>query len=184
MRYHYKKPGDWLWTPYTTESLAADAESGRVGTDWRFRPEGGSTDYTLVEALQSENPQPRPAPNPAAVGGGPEGTNQPKPKRGGFQVLSIYVIFTFLWRALTTAHEFPSRNLQVFAIALDLLCLIGLIAGGIQLYGNKSPGQPDRLGEKALLFVSVLAGLGLFAIRLHGDASWWTGHLMYEIGPR
>jgi len=30
-----------------------------------------------------------------------------------------------------------------------------------------------------------VAGLGVLAIRLHGDASWWTGHFFEgELRPR
>jgi hypothetical protein len=39
------------------------------------------------------------------------------------------------------------------------------------------------MGE-VLFWIALMAGLGLFAIRLNGNASWWTGHLRYDIGPR
>jgi hypothetical protein len=55
-----------------------------------------------------------------------------------FRALCIYLIAIFLWRALTTADEFPSRELQVLTIALDRLCLIGLIAMRVQL-SSKGP---------------------------------------------
>lgn len=48
----------------------------------------------------------------------------PERNRGIFRALCIYLIAIFLWRALTTADEFPSRGLQVLTIALDLLCLM------------------------------------------------------------
>ncbi len=78
---------------------------------------------------------------------------------------------SFLWRTLTTAHEYPSRAVQMLEMGVDALCLVGLI-------GLK------KLGPPALFWVALIAGLGLFAIRLNGDASWWTGHLSYSLRPR
>jgi hypothetical protein len=86
-------------------------------------------------------------------------------------VLSCYLIATFLWRAFTPAHEYPMRSVQVMEIALDLLAVVGLIG----LKANV---------PKPLFWVALIAGLALFAIRLNGDASWWTGHLMYSLRPR
>ena len=90
-----------------------------------------------------------------------------------FLVISIYLIAIFLWRALTPAHEYPMRTEQVMTMGLALLVLVGLIALKTQL----SKG-------KVLFWVALIAGVGLFAIRLTGNASWWTGHLMFAILPR
>ena len=36
-----------------------------------------------------------------------------------------------------------------------------------------------------LFWMALVAGLGVLAIRLHGDASWWTGHFFEEeLRPR
>jgi hypothetical protein len=56
-------------------------------------------------------------------------------------------------------------------IAVDVLVMVGLI-----VIRAKVP--------KALFWVALIAGVGLFAIRLNSDASWWTGHLIYTIPPR
>lgn len=104
-----------------------------------------------------------------------------KPKRGMFCALSIYLVASFIWRAVTTAHEFPSTNLRNLTIGLDLLCLIGLIFGGIQIFRDH---KSDWFGGKVLFWIALFAGLGLFLIRLNGTASWWTGHLNYELSPR
>ena len=81
------------------------------------------------------------------------------------------MIGSFLYRALTPAHEYPMRPEQVMEMALDALCIIGLI--GTRTYV-----------PKWLFWVALIAGLGLFAIRLHSDASWWTGHIDYYLLPR
>ena len=54
MRYHYKKPGSWTWSVYTTESLAADLAAGKIGSDWRLRVEGDSQDYTPEELIEAQ----------------------------------------------------------------------------------------------------------------------------------
>jgi hypothetical protein len=95
--------------------------------------------------------------------------------------LAIILIGTFLWRALATAHEFPSPELRNMTIGLDLLCLVGLIGLQIQI-SRKRPAV--GLGLHVLFWIALLAGLGLFAIRLNGTKSWWTGHLNYELSPR
>lgn len=86
-------------------------------------------------------------------------------------VLSLTLIATFLWRTLTTAHEYPSRSAQVLEMSLDVLCVVGM-------FGIKS-----RI-PAPLFWVGLAAGIGVLAIRLNGDASWWTGHLTYSLRPR
>jgi len=52
--YHYKRPGDWLWTPWETSSVQEDAQIGRLESDWRFRIDGDSQDYSLAELIEKE----------------------------------------------------------------------------------------------------------------------------------
>src|SRR4051812_17973886 len=54
MLYHYKRPGDWLWTPHETPSLADDAASGRVAPEWRYRISGDAEVYGLADVLEKE----------------------------------------------------------------------------------------------------------------------------------
>jgi hypothetical protein len=54
MLYYYKRPGDWLWRQLDTDSIAAAARGHRVGTDWRYRVEGDSTNRTLAELIEME----------------------------------------------------------------------------------------------------------------------------------
>ncbi len=78
------------------------------------------------------------------------------------------LIGSFLWRVLTSAHEYPGRTATYLDIAVDLLVLVGLIAIRAAV-------------PKALFWIALIAGIGLFAIRLNGTASWWTGHLVYTL---
>jgi hypothetical protein len=86
-------------------------------------------------------------------------------------VAAFLLIGSFCYRMLTAAHEYPMRSEQVMTIAFDFALLAYLIA------------RKDRLA-RPLFWVALVAGLGLFAIRLNGNASWWTGHLVYTIPPR
>ncbi len=86
-------------------------------------------------------------------------------------VVAFLLIASFLYRAFTAAHEYPVRSEQVLTMLIDL----GLIVG---LWGLRS-----RL-PAALFWCAMAAGIGLFLIRLNGDASWWTGHIMFSIPPR
>ena len=88
-----------------------------------------------------------------------------------FVALSCYLIATFLYRTLTPAHEYAMRTEQVMTIGLDILAVIGL-------------ATLHEHGSKVLYWGGLLAGVGLLLIRLHSDASWWTGHLMYSLPPR
>ena len=86
-------------------------------------------------------------------------------------VLVAYLIGSFLWRVLTPAHEYPGRFSTYLDIAVDILTMTGLIA----IRANV---------PKPLFWIALVAGVGLLAIRLNGEASWWTGHLVYTLPPR
>ena len=87
-----------------------------------------------------------------------------------FIAVSIVLIGNFLWLAFFPATEYPMRSMQVLTMALDAMMITGLTA------------MKSRVPKLQTLFwVALLAGIGLFLIRLNGDASWWTGHLMYKI---
>jgi hypothetical protein len=97
--------------------------------------------------------------------------NQSAINRAVAWLLPAYLIGNFLVRALTAAHEYPMRTEQVLEMSIDALCIVGLF------------GARKRM-QAWLFWVALVAGLGLFAIRLNSDASWWTGHLMYSLLPR
>ena len=85
--------------------------------------------------------------------------------------LACYLIAMLLWRAFTVAHEYPMRTEQVVTMAIDGLAIAALIGLRASL-------------PKWLFGIALLCGLALFAIRLNGDASWWTGHIMYALPSR
>jgi hypothetical protein len=86
-------------------------------------------------------------------------------------LLPCLLIGNFLWSVLTPAHEYPMRSEQMLTMALDFLGLVGVIALRVSI-------------PNPLFWCALVAGIGLFALRLNGDAGWWTGHLVYSLSPR
>lgn len=86
-------------------------------------------------------------------------------------VPAAYLILTFLWRVATPAHEYPGRFSTYLEMTIDALVIAGVIAIRARV-------------PKPLFWLAIAAGIGLFAIRLNGDASWWTGNLFYSLSPR
>lgn len=85
-------------------------------------------------------------------------------------VLALYLIGHFLWNMLVPAHEYPLRTEQVMTMTFDFLMLVGLLAF-------------RRVISAPLFWGALIAGIGLFALRLSADG-WWTGHLVYSLPPR
>jgi hypothetical protein len=84
-------------------------------------------------------------------------------------LLPCLLIGSFLWNVLTPAHEYQMRSDQMLTMALDFLGLLGVI--GLR-------------ASKPLFWIALVAGIGLLALRLNGDAGWWTGHLVYSLPRR
>jgi hypothetical protein len=87
-----------------------------------------------------------------------------------FMLVAALLIGSFVWRLVVPASEYPVRSVQVLTMGFDLALIAGLI------------GMRSRAPQLNVLFwIALAAGVGLFAIRLTSDASWWTGHLMYQM---
>ena len=86
-------------------------------------------------------------------------------------LLCWLLIGQFLWNLLIPVHEGPLRHVQVMTMTFDLGMLVGLIG----LRGSI---------PKPLFWCALVAGVGLFAIRLTSKDAWWTGHLAYSLLPR
>jgi len=82
-----------------------------------------------------------------------------------------------------TAHEYDPEGFVYFSIGLDLLCLVALIAARMQV-SRARPDQPLSDLAQVMIVLAVLPGVGLLAIRLNNDASWWNGHLRYDCCPK
>ena len=86
-------------------------------------------------------------------------------------LLPWLLIGQFCWNLLITAHEYPRHAEQIMTMTFDLGMLVGLIG----LRGSML---------KPLFWCALVAGVGLFAIRLTSKDAWWTGHLAYSLLPR
>jgi hypothetical protein len=86
-------------------------------------------------------------------------------------LLPCLLIGQFLWNVLTPAHESQMRSAQVMTMTVEALMLVGL-------FGLRA-SMP-----KPLFWIVLVAGLGLFALRLTGDDGCWTGHLVYTLPSR
>jgi hypothetical protein len=84
-----------------------------------------------------------------------------------FWALSILLIGSFVWKVSTPAHEYDRQSVVIMEMVFDLGCVVGLL------------GMIKRRGSNPLLWIALLAGLGLFGIRLSSKAGWSTGHLKY-----
>jgi hypothetical protein len=86
-------------------------------------------------------------------------------------LLPCLLIGNFLWSVLTSAHEYQMRTEQMLTMGLDFLGLVGVIGLRTSI-------------PKPLFWIALVAGIGLLALRLNGNAGWWTGHLVYSPSPR
>lgn len=98
-----------------------------------------------------------------------------------FRVVAALLILNFLWRALVTAHEYPSRSAQVLTFVIDALLLLSLVMMRSQWSAGFDANDPRRTTGGVLFGVGLAAGIGLFLIRLTSDSAWWTGHLFYSL---
>lgn len=88
-----------------------------------------------------------------------------------FYAVSVLLMGNFLYRTLVPADEYPHRAITIITMMIDAGLIAGLVSG-------------RKLGPQALFWIALLCGVGLFLIRLHGDASWYTGHWNYSLGRR
>ena len=183
MRYEVKRPNSAEWECFTTESLADELASGRLRGQWRIKTEWDSKTYSVEELcdLQASTAAKRQSDQASASAArrGTKDSESAAPTRL-FYFLSFYLIATFLWRALTTAYEFHSRNFVYLSIGLDALCVIGLIGLRIKVMRTGSAHRPTWATRKLLFVLALIAGLGLLAIRLDSNSAWWTGHLRFD----
>ena len=165
MNYFYKKPGDWLWTPYTTGSLEDDLANGKIRSDWLFRPEGSATNYPLNALIAIERPKiPAPAElsdeaksrNPLAtalcyllVGGQQTGPYTPEQVRSMWTNGQITAETLYWFDGLK--EWFPARNFCASPVRTAVPSAQG------------SGGSRQALGGLLTVFGLVIAGYFFFA---------------------
>ena len=85
----------------------------------------------------------------------------------GFLVACV-LIGLFTYRLVVPAHESPLLPELILTIAFDLAMVVGLVA-------------LRRRIATPIFWTALVAGAGLFAIRMTSEASLWNGHLMWTM---
>lgn len=97
-------------------------------------------------------------------------------------LIALYLIVSLAMNVLTPAHEYDSRTDVYLSIVLNLGTFGFMIWLKNRVASNLAPGDEESGLALFLFWAAVVAELGLLGIRfLHGEASWWTGHLNYTL---
>ena len=86
-------------------------------------------------------------------------------------IVSCLLVAQFLYRMAVAAHEYPRPADRFMTIAFDILCLFGVVFLRARL-------------PPPVYWAALVAGAGLFVIRMHSPESWATGHWDYYLLPR
>jgi hypothetical protein len=103
---------------------------------------------------------------PARKSAGKSVSSEPSPIPGFLVACVLIGLFTY--RLTVPAHESPLLPELVLTIAFDAVMVVGLIAMRARI-------------AAPLFWAALVAGVGLFVIRLTSDSSWWTGHLLWTM---
>ena len=85
----------------------------------------------------------------------------------GFLVACV-LIGLFTYRLTVPAHEAPLRTELILTIAFDVAMVAGLVAMRARI-------------AKPIFWAGLVAGVGLFVIRMTDESSFWTGHLLFTL---
>jgi hypothetical protein len=85
----------------------------------------------------------------------------------GFLVACV-LIGLFTYRLTVPAHESPLITKLVLTMAFDAAMVVGLLAMRARI-------------AAPVFWTALVAGVGLFVIRLTSESSWWTGHLLWTM---
>jgi hypothetical protein len=91
---------------------------------------------------------------------------EPSPIPAFFVACVLIGLFTY--RLTVPAHEGALMNELILTMVFDAAMVVGLVA------------MRKRLAAP-IFWTALVAGVGLFAIRLTSESSWWTGHLLWTM---
>ena len=83
-------------------------------------------------------------------------------------LVACVLIGLFTYRLTVPAHEGALLPELVLTMVLDAAMVVGLVFLRARL-------------AAPIFWTALVAGVGLFAIRLTSESSLWTGHLMWSI---
>lgn len=81
-------------------------------------------------------------------------------------LVACVLIGLFTYRLTVPAHESPMLTELVLTIVFDAAMVVGLVVMRARL-------------AAPIFWTALVAGVGLFVIRLTSEASMWNGHLMW-----
>ena len=84
-------------------------------------------------------------------------------------LVACVLIGLFTYRLTVPAHESPLLTELVLTIVFDATMVVGLVVLRARL-------------AAPIFWTALVAGVGLFVIRLTSEASMWNGHLMWTPG--
>ncbi len=96
----------------------------------------------------------------------PAATAEPSPIPAFLVACVLIGLFTY--RLTVPAHEGALMNELIFTIVFDAAMVVGLVA------------MRKRLATP-IFWTALVAGVGLFVIRLTSESAWWTGHLLWKM---
>ena len=83
-------------------------------------------------------------------------------------LVACVLIGLFTYRLTVPAHEGALINELILTMVFDAAMVVGLVV------------MRKRLAAP-IFWTALVAGVGLFVIRLTSESSWWTGHLMWTM---
>jgi hypothetical protein len=93
----------------------------------------------------------------------------PEPSPVPAFLVACVLIGLFTYRLTVPAHESPLMPELILTIAFDAAMVVGLVAMRARL-------------AAPIFWTALVAGVGLFVIRMTSEASMWNGHLMWTPG--
>jgi hypothetical protein len=84
-------------------------------------------------------------------------------------LVACVLIGLFTYRLTVPAHASPLLAELILTIVFDAAMVVGLVALRARL-------------AAPIFWTALVAGVGLFVIRLTSEASMWNGHLMWTPG--
>ena len=93
-------------------------------------------------------------------------TAEPSPVPAFLVACALIGLFTY--RLTVPAHEGALINELILTMVFDTAMVVGLVV------------MRKRLAAP-IFWTALVAGVGLFVIRLTSESSWWTGHLMWSM---
>ena len=98
-----------------------------------------------------------------------------------FYLVSIFVIWTFLWRFLVPAYEESESDTLIY---LEILVELVQVPALIILFSYLRPryGFDSTSMLTTVFSIALVASIGILVMRFSTTDGWYTGHRIYDPG--